>query len=94
MAEGRPYCALGDKIDAVARKRHVRGPHRIAKYVWSRNNGEGPSGVAWSKILYGDSHPQAKTMVQFANAFELSEEERDELARLCTFPPELVGELG
>jgi hypothetical protein len=33
-------------------------------------------------------------MVQFANAFELSEEERDELARLYTFPPELVGELG
>src|SRR5215212_8516476 len=92
MAEvgGKAYCALGEKIDAAARRRNVRGPHRIANFVWARLGGEGPTGVAWAKILYGNSHPKALTMLQFDRAFELDKEERQELALLYTFPPEIV----
>jgi hypothetical protein len=90
---GRPYSPLGYKIDELARKRNIRGPYQIARRVVGRTGGEGPTGSAWSQILYGRTHPQPLTMLQFAKAFNLSEEERLELATPYTFPPDKEAEL-
>jgi hypothetical protein len=84
MANGRPYTALGTVMDELARKRNVRGPHRIANYMHSKVEGA-PSGVAVSKWMYGDSSPRPESVELFADAFELNPRERAELAYAYTF---------
>ena len=87
---GRPYSALGEVVDELARKRNVCGPHSIADYMKSRL-GEAPTGAAVSKWMYGDSRPTRENMQRFADAFELSKTERITLSFAYTYgqqPPE------
>ncbi len=87
---GRPYSALGEVIDELARKRNVRGPQRIANYMKARL-GEAPTGAAVSKWVHGDSRPTRENMQRFADAFELSDEEKITLSFAFTYgqqPPE------
>jgi hypothetical protein len=89
---GRPYSALGEVLDEMARKRNVRGPNRIANYMKARV-GEAPTGTAVSKWLYGDSRPTRENMQKFADAFELSKREKITLSFAFTYgqqPPEDV----
>ncbi len=83
-ANNRPYCELGKLIDLLARSRDVRGPYNIAQYVQERTD-YSLSGAAVSKHLYGDSVPRRRFLVAFANAFELTEQERRELAWLYAY---------
>ncbi len=88
--QGRPYSALGEVIDELARKRNVRGPQRIANYMRARL-GEAPTGAAVGKWMYGDSRPTRENMRRFGDAFELSEEEKITLSFAFTYgqrPPE------
>ena len=80
----RQYSPLGKLIDRLARERDVRGPLALTEFVRQRT-GEGPSRSAWSQFLFGDIKPTAKTMTLFVIAFELTEEERVELALVYTF---------
>jgi hypothetical protein len=88
---GRPYSALGEVVDELAKKRNVRGgPHSIANYMKSRL-GEAPTGAAVGKWMYGDSRPTRENMQRFADAFELSKTERITLSFAYTYgqqPPE------
>lgn len=85
MSGGKPYSDLGKVMDALARKRDVRGPYNVGKFVREKT-GTGPrSGSAWSQIFYGESHPQPKTMRAFTEAFELTDEEVGALARAYMF---------
>ncbi len=85
MANGKPYSDLGAVMDELARKRNVRGPYNVCRFVRDRT-GMGPkSGSAWSEIFYGKSHPTPATMKAFTEAFELSEGEVDALARAYMF---------
>jgi hypothetical protein len=89
---GRPFSALGEVLDELARKRNVRGPHPIANYMKVRL-GEAPTGAAVSKWMYGDSRPTRENMQRFADAFELSEREKITLSFAYTYgqqPPEDV----
>ncbi len=86
----RPYSALGEVLDELARKRNVRGPNRIANYMKARL-GEAPTGVAVSKWMYGDSRPTLENVQRFSDAFELSKEEKITLSFAFTYgqqPPE------
>src|ERR687894_439181 len=51
VAEGRPYTALDEVIYEVARKRNVRGPHRIHNYMKARLGESVPSWVSISKWM-------------------------------------------
>jgi hypothetical protein len=87
---GRPYSALGEVIDELARKRDVRGPQPIANYMKARL-GEAPTGAAVSKWMHGDSRPTRENMQRFADAFELSKTEKITLSFAYTYgqqPPE------
>lgn len=84
MSNGRPYTVLGEVMDELARKRNIRGPHRIANYIEARL-GDAPSGVAVSKWMYGDTVPKPDKIEMFAEAFELSPRERAVLAYAYTF---------
>ena len=87
---GRPYSALGEVIDELARKRNVRGPYPIANYM-KAHLGEAPTGWAVSKWMYGDSRPTRENMQRFSDAFELSKREKVTLAFAFTYgqqPPE------
>ncbi|MCA1718254.1 MAG: helix-turn-helix transcriptional regulator [Actinobacteria bacterium] len=84
---GRPYSALGEVLDELARKRDVRGPHRIANYVKARFP-DAPSGVAVSKWMYGEASPTPENVRRFAEAFELSEGEKTTLSFAFTYGQE------
>ena len=84
---GRPYSALGEVMDELARKRNVRGPTRIANYMKARL-GEAPTGVAVSKWMYGDSRPTRENVQRFSDAFELSKGERITLSFAFTYGQE------
>ena len=88
---GRPYSAFGEVLDELARKRHVRGPYGIASHMKVRFP-EAPSGVAVGKWMYGDASPTPENVRRFADAFELSKEERITLTFAFTYgqtkPPE------
>jgi hypothetical protein len=87
---GRPYSALGEVLDELARKRNVRGPYPVANYMKARL-GEAPTGAAVSKWMYGDSRPTHENMQRFADAFELSKTEKITLSFAYTYgqqPPE------
>jgi len=85
MSDGQAYSELGNVMDELARKRNVRGPYNVGKYVREKT-GRGPKqGSAWSQIFYGKSHPTPQTMRAFTDAFELTKEEVDALARAYMF---------
>ncbi len=75
----KPYCELGKLLDALARSRDVRGPYQIAQYL-GYSVGYAVSGQAVSKYLYGKAEPKCAFIETFADAFELTEQERAELA--------------
>jgi hypothetical protein len=80
----KPYSELGKVLDAMARKRDVRGPYAIAKRV-SEVSGYSVSGQAVSRYFNDGIVPRADFMSAFARAFDLTEEERDELAWIYTY---------
>jgi hypothetical protein len=87
---GRPYSALGEVIDELARKRNVRGPQRISNHIKARL-GEAPTGTTVGKWMHGDSRPTRENMQRFADAFELSEGEKVTLSFAFAYgqrPPE------
>ena len=75
----RPYSELGKLLDALARSRDVRGSYNIAEYLNDLTNYE-VSGQSVSKYLFGINQPKRAFIVAFADAFELTEQERTELA--------------
>jgi hypothetical protein len=77
--KNRPYCELGKVLDALARERDVRGPYNIA-YHLEEGVGYAVSGQGMSKYMYGESLPKPKFVEAFAEAFELTAQERVELA--------------
>lgn len=80
------YCRLGHLLDRLARERDVRGPATVARIVRHRT-GEGPGPSGWHQVFSGETkQPSAKNLTLFAKAFDLTYEERVELALLYTFP--------
>ncbi len=82
--KNRPYSELGKLLDALARNRDVRGPYNIAYYL-EDVAGYKVSGQAVSKYLYGEFLPKHAFIQAFADAFELSLQERTELAWAYTY---------
>ncbi len=82
--KNRRYCELGKMLDALARKRDVRGPYNIAHQVQNATGFE-VSGQTVSKYLYGESLPRREFIKTFTDAFELPSYERAELAWLYTY---------
>lgn len=82
----KPYRELGKLMDDMARKRDVRGPYNIARWVTSAT-GYKVTGQAVSRYFYGESWPKPGFVSAFARAFELTKEERDTLAWLYTYGP-------
>jgi hypothetical protein len=80
----KPYSELGKVLDAMARKRDVRGPYAIAKQV-SELSGHSVSGQAVSRYFNESTRPRPDFMSAFATVFDLTEEERDELAWIYTY---------
>ncbi len=78
-AKDKPYCELGKMLDDLARERDVRGPYNIAQYVQSLTGYEA-SGQIVSQYMYGKSVPKREFIKAFAEAFELTPQERGELA--------------
>ena len=81
---GIPYSPLGRLLDELASSRSVRGPYNIAYYVEKASDYE-VSGQAVSKYLYGRSLPGPPFIEAFADAFELTPEERTRLAWVYTY---------
>ncbi len=77
--KNKPYSELGKLLDALARSRDVRGPYNIALHLNSVT-GQNVSGQAVSKYLYGKYVPKQAFIRAFADAFELTPQERSELA--------------
>jgi hypothetical protein len=86
----KPYGELGKLMDSLARTRDVRGPYNIAQLV-TDVTGHRVTGQAVSRYFYGDSRPGPAFISAFAQAFELTKEERDELAWLYTYGTRLDG---
>jgi hypothetical protein len=76
--KSKPYCELGKLLDALARRRDVRGPYNIASYLRDAAGYE-VSGQAVSKYLYGHSQPKSEFVKVFAEVFTLTPWERAEL---------------
>ncbi len=75
----KPYSDLGKMLDDLARERDVRGPYNIAQYVYSLTGYEA-SGQVVSQYMYGKSVPKREFIKAFAEAFELTPQERGRLA--------------
>jgi hypothetical protein len=75
----KSYCELGKLLDALARSRDVRGSYNIAEHLNDLTNYE-VSGQSVSKYLFGNNQPKRAFIVAFADAFELTEQERAALA--------------
>jgi hypothetical protein len=86
----RPYGALGKLMDSIARSRDVRGPYNIAQLVTAVTE-YSVTGQAVSRYFYGDSWPRPGFVSAFAQALELTKDERDALAWLYTYGPEPDG---
>ena len=82
--KSRPYSELGKLLDALARSKDVRGPYNIAYYLKDVAGYE-VSGQAVSKYLYGEFLPKHAFIQAFADAFELTLQERTELAWVYTY---------
>ena len=80
----KPYTELGKALDAMARKRDVRGPYAIAKRV-EEVSGYKVSGQAVSRYFHDSVQPKPAFVNAFARAFGLTEEERDMLAWVYTY---------
>jgi hypothetical protein len=78
-AKNKPYSELGKLLDALSRERDVRGPYNIA-YHLEDVIGYEVSGQGMSKYMYGESLPKRQFIEAFAEAFELTDQERMELA--------------
>jgi hypothetical protein len=85
----RRYCELGELLDELARKRGVCGPYLIAQHVEEATDFAIP-GSSVSAFLYGDSRPKVGPtggfLSAFAEAFSLSDEERQQLAMTYSYP--------
>ncbi len=81
MAEPEPvfYGIFGETMKRIASKRGIRGPYKVSAYIRAKTGG-GPKGPSWSDYYYGKSDPTAETMERIAKAFELTVEEKKELA--------------
>jgi hypothetical protein len=75
----KPYSEFGKLLDSLTRKRDVRGPYAVAEYINERT-GRGPRGQSVSQYFYGEFYPRNEFIVNFADAFELNNQERFELA--------------
>ncbi len=75
----KPYCELGKMLDDMARDRDVRGPYNIAYQVQDVTGYE-VSGQMVSQYMYGRSFPKREFIEAFAEAFELTPQERGKLA--------------
>jgi hypothetical protein len=83
--EGKPYSELGEVLFRLAAKQNIRGPHRVAHYI-RRKTGQGPSPSAWQQIFTGETqNPKRSTIRLFVEAFELTEDEKDEVALVYLF---------
>jgi hypothetical protein len=82
------YSELGEMLDAMARNRHVREPYAVAKRV-TNTTGYQISGQAVSRVFYGENYPRPSFIAAFADAFELSIEERNTLAWFYIYGEEL-----
>ena len=81
MTDNKPrrYSELGKVLDDLARERDVRGPYNIANHVKNATGYEA-SGQVLSKYLYGEYVPKREFVSAFAEAFELTPQERGKLA--------------
>ncbi len=82
--KNKPYCELGKLLDHLARSRDVRGPSKIAHHI-KELTGYEVRRQAISKYLYGQYLPRNAFVEAFADAFELSPQERYELAWAYTY---------
>jgi len=80
----KPYCELGKMLDDLARDRDVRGPYNIAYQVQDVTGYE-VSGQMVSQYMYGRSFPKREFIEAFAEAFELTPQERGELAWIYAY---------
>ena len=78
-SKDKPYSELGRILDDLARDRDVRGPYNMAQQVQSLTGYEA-SGQVVSQYLYGRSSPKREFIAAFAEAFELTPQERGKLA--------------
>ena len=88
----KAYSELGNLLDDLARKRGVRGPYNIAQRV-TIMTGHKVTGQAVSRHFYGESWPKPEFISAFAEAFDLTKEERDMLAWAYTYGPNPDGSL-
>ena len=84
ISRDKPYSELGKMLDDLARQRDVRGPYNIAHYLQDVTGYE-VSGQVLSKYLYGENVPKPEFVRAFAEAFELSPQERGKLAWVYTY---------
>jgi hypothetical protein len=88
VSVGPEYSKLGEVLGDLARKRNVRGPHRMAKYIRDEV-GYGPNGSAWQQIFTGETeNPKRAQIKLFPEAFQLSHEEMDRLAWVYAYGAE------
>jgi hypothetical protein len=87
----KTYSELGKLLDSMARKRNVCGPYAVAKRV-TEVAGYQISGEDVALLFYGVSYPNPSFIAAFADAFELSTEERDRLAWFYIYGEEFPGE--
>jgi hypothetical protein len=80
----KPYSELGKLLDSIARKRDIRGPYNVAKWISGTTDYQ-ISGQGVSRIFYGLTWPKPSFIAAFAQAFNLSFEERDSLAWFYTY---------
>lgn len=80
----KSYSELGKLLDTLARRHDVRGPYSIAQRVVDIS-GHNVSGQAVSRYFYGTARPRPAFIRAFAQALELSLEERDCLAWLYAY---------
>ncbi len=86
MSNGREYGRLGQVLDGLARSRNIRGPGKVARHV-KEKTGRGPNASAWWQIFYGETkQPRSEIIELFAEAFELTTEEKRWLAWVYAFP--------
>ena len=80
----KPYSELGKMLDALARERDIRGPYEMSRSLRGVAGYE-ITGQALSKYLYGKSSPKPAFVKAFADAFELTAQERAVLAWTYTY---------
>ena len=78
-SKDKPYSELGKMLDELARERDVRGPYNIAYHLQGLTGYEA-SGQVVSQYMYGRSFPRREFIETFAEAFELTPQERGRLA--------------